>query len=75
MVEINEEKGDFMEIEAIAAASIGMSMAKTAAAVDIAMTKKVMDFQETMAANLIESLESAVPTLPPSFGHKLDVLA
>ncbi len=64
-----------MEIEAIAAVSMEMSMAKTAAAVDIAVTKKVMDLQQTMAAGLIESLESAIPAPPSSFGHKLDVLA
>jgi hypothetical protein len=63
-----------MDIGTIAAASLDMSSAKTATAVDIALTKKVMNLQETLAADLLQSLEQAVPTAPPSFGHRLNVL-
>ncbi|MCL1805544.1 MAG: YjfB family protein [Clostridiales bacterium] len=61
-----------MEIEEIAAVSMGMKMAETEAAVNIAVTKQAMQMEQAIAAQLIQSLEAAVPV---SFGHKLDVLA
>ncbi|MCI9576794.1 MAG: putative motility protein [Clostridiales bacterium] len=62
-----------IDVSAIAAASIGMSMAQTQQAASISVMKKVMDSQETQAAALIENLQAANPA--PSFGHQLDVLA
>ena len=64
-----------MEIEDIAAVSIGMRMADAAASMDIAVTKKAMEMEQLLAAQLLKSLEAAVPTAPVSFGHKLNVLA
>ena len=63
-----------MEIGDIAAISIGMSMANTATSVDIAVAKKAMEMEQVLAAQLLQSLEAAVPTAPVSFGHRLDVL-
>ena len=64
-----------MEIEDIAAVSMGMSMANAATSLDIVTTKKAMEMEQLIAAQLLQSLEAAVPTPPVSFGHKLDVLA
>lgn len=64
-----------MEIEDIAAVSMGMSMAEAANALDVAVTKKAMEMEQMMAAQLLQSLEAAMPTRPVSFGHRLDVLA
>jgi|GEM_PF-3526384 len=64
-----------MEIEEIAAVSMGMKMAETEAAVNIAVVKQAMQMEQLIAAQLIQSLEAAVPTAPASFGHKLNVLA
>lgn len=64
-----------MEIEDIAAVSMGMHMAETAASVDIAVTKKAMEMEQMLAAQMLRSLEAALPTPPVSFGHRLDVLA
>ena len=58
----------------IAALSMGLSAAKYQQAVDISVTKKAMSLQETQAAALIESLQTAIPQQPVSFGHQLDVL-
>lgn len=58
-----------MDLAAIGAASIQMSLAKTQQAVDVTMVKKAMDIQETQAAALIDSLQNA----GPSFGHRIDV--
>lgn len=62
-----------MDTMSIAAMSVQMSSAKFSQAVDIATTKKAMNFQENQAAQLIQSLQEANP-VQPSFGHKLDVL-
>jgi hypothetical protein len=64
-----------MEIDEIAAVSMGMSMANASASLDIAVTKKAMEMEQLMAAQLLQSLEAALPTPPVSFGHKLDVWA
>ena len=64
-----------MEIEDIAAISTGMKMAEAAASVDIAVTKKAMEMETMLAAQMLQSLEAAIPTTPVSFGHKLNVLA
>ena len=64
-----------MEIEDIAAVSMGMSMANASTSLDIATAKKAMEMEQAIAAQLLQSLEAAVPTSPVSFGHKLDVLA
>ena len=64
-----------MEIEDIAAVSMGMHMADATASMDIAVTKKAMEMEQLMAARMLQSLEAAVPTRPLSFGHKLDVYA
>ena len=64
-----------MEIEDIAAVSMGMRMSETAAAVDIAVTKKAMEMEQLLAAQMLQSLEAALPAAPLSFGHKLDVFA
>ena len=64
-----------MEIEDIAAISMGMKMAEAATSVDIAVTKKAMEMEQLIAAQLLQSLEAALPTSLASFGHKLDVLA
>ena len=62
-----------MEIEEIAAISMGMSMSNAATAIDVAVTKKAMEMEQLMAAQLLQSLEAAIPTAPVSFGHKLDI--
>ena len=64
-----------MQIEEIAAVSMGMRMAETATAVDIAVTKKAMEMEQMIAEQMLESLEAAIPTHLASFGQKLDVLA
>jgi hypothetical protein len=64
-----------LEIEDIAAVSMGMSMANAATSLDIATVKKAMEMEQLITAQLLQSLEAAVPTPPVSFGHKLDVLA
>ena len=53
----------------IAAASIGLSMAKSQMSVGVAMAKKTMDITKTEAANLIEMIQQSAP----SFGHRLDI--
>ena len=53
----------------IAAASIGLSMAKSQMSVGVAMAKKTMDITRTEAANLIEMIQQSAP----SFGHRLDI--
>lgn len=60
-----------MDLQAVGAASISMNMARTQQAVDISVTKKAMDFQETQATQLIQQMQNAAP----SFGHALDTRA
>lgn len=50
-----------MNISVIGAGSTAMAMAKTQQSVDVAMTKKVMDLQETQAAALIETMQQSAP--------------
>ena len=64
-----------MEIEDIAALSMNRSMAAASTSVDIAVTKKVMELEQVLAAQMLASLEATMPTRLASFGHKLDVLA
>ena len=64
-----------MPTEAIAAISMEKSMAETAVTMEEAMLKKAMDLEVALAAQLLDSLQNAVPPPPPSFGHKLNVLA
>jgi len=64
-----------MEIGEIAAMSMEMKMADAAAALEIATLKKAMDMEQAVMLQLLQSLEQALPTPPPSFGHRLDVLA
>lgn len=63
-----------MDLAAIGAMSIQMHLAQTQQSVDVSMTKKAMDLQETQASAMIDALEASVP-VAPSFGHQLDVLA
>lgn len=62
-----------MDIEAIAAVSMQMSAAKTETAVETAMLKKAMEMEQTIAAQMLQSLQAAAPP-PVFFGHKLDVM-
>ncbi|MDR1194572.1 MAG: YjfB family protein [Peptococcaceae bacterium] len=61
-----------MDISAIGAASIDLSMGKAQTNVEVEMLKKTMNLEKVMAASLIESMQTAAPR---SFGHRLDVLA
>lgn len=61
-----------MDTMGIAALSMDLSAGKLSSQVNISLTKKAMDLQETQAAQMLEMLDS-VPTAPVSFGHKLDV--
>jgi len=63
-----------MEIDAIPAVSMAMSNSEAAASIDIAVTKKAMEMEALMAAQILQSLQAAVPASLTSFGHKLDVL-
>lgn len=55
-----------MSIESsIASMSMSLSGAKLAQEVSLAMTKKVMDIQETSATNLINTMKT---TAPPQSG-------
>lgn len=56
----------------IAAASIGMSLAKTQQQASLIMTKKTMDLQEVATANLLEMMQTSAP-MPP--GQRLDIRA
>lgn len=58
-----------MELSAVGAASIEMSLASTQQAVGLTMVKKTMDLQEAQAAALNQMMQQAAP----SFGHLLDV--
>ena len=62
-----------MEIDAIAAVSMQMSAAETANAVEIAMLRKALDAEQALAAQILQSLEAAIPAMPASYGHKLDI--
>ena len=66
-----------MSVEAIAAASMSMSAAQAADAVDVAMLKKAMEMEQVLALQVLEGLEKAMPTAPASrwasLGHMLDV--
>jgi len=64
-----------MPTEAIAAISMERSMAETAVMMEEAMLKKAMDLEVALAAQLLECLDNAIPPPPPSFGHRLNVLA
>lgn len=61
-----------METMAIAAMSVQMGLAQTQQAVDVTMTKKAMNLQESQAAALLDSLQTAIPT-PNSYGHQVDM--
>jgi len=66
-----------MDIEGIASVASSMAQERTANAVSIAMLKKAMDVQSSMALALIGSV-SPVPTtqsLPPHLGNHIDVTA
>ncbi len=58
-----------MDISAIASVSTDMKLMKVQQAVDISLTKKVLDSQETQMTNLIDQMMPQTP----SFGHLLDV--
>ena len=64
-----------MELEAIAAISMEQSLEEASLTMETAMLKKTMDLEQALAAELLKSLANAIPAPPPSFGHKLDVLA
>jgi hypothetical protein len=63
-----------MPLDAIAAAYMERCMAQTAVTIEQAMMKRAMDLEQALAAQLLDSLKAAVPTPPPAFGHRLDVL-
>lgn len=56
----------------IAAASIGMSLAKTQQQASLIMTKKTMDLQEVATANMLEMMQNAAPRVP---SQRLDIRA
>lgn len=58
-----------MDISSVGSFSIQASLASTQHLGSIAVMKKAMDFQETQAAALVDSLQAAVP----SSGHVLDM--
>jgi len=64
-----------MNSDAIAAVSMERAMAETAVTLEAAMLKRAMDLEQALALQLLQSLEAAIPAPPPSFGHRLDVLA
>lgn len=60
-----------MDISAIAAASIDMSMSQVQQQASVSVAKKAMGFQETQAAQVLDMLND-IPA-PVSYGHQLDV--
>lgn len=58
-----------MDLAAIGAMSIDMSMSNLQQSVNISVMKGAMEVQQTQATALIESIQS----MPVSFGHRLDM--
>ena len=64
-----------MEIESIAAISMDKSASDAAELMEAAALKKAMALEQAMAAQLLQSLEAAVPTTSVAYGQRLDVKA
>jgi hypothetical protein len=65
-----------MDVRTIASFSTAMEQVKTAQAVDVAVMKKAMDTQRSIAVGLLEALPPVSPPyLPPHLGQNINTKA
>jgi hypothetical protein len=65
-----------MDVRTIASFGTAMEQVKTAQAVDVAVMKKAMDTQRSIAAGLLEALPPVSPPhLPPHLGQNINTKA
>lgn len=66
-----------MDVNAIASAATGLSQARTADAVSVAVLKKALDIQAQGALQLVQAATQSMQTTNnlPHLGNKIDLLA
>lgn len=64
-----------MDVSEIAATATGMSQARTAEAVQLAVLKKAMDIQSQSAMQLVQAASQVIPSNPPNLGQRVDTFA
>ncbi len=66
-----------MDVNAIASAATGLSQARTADAVSVAVLKKALDIQAQGAAQLVQAATQSMQTTnnPPHLGNNIDLFA
>jgi hypothetical protein len=64
-----------MDVSAIASMATGMSQARTAEALQVAVLKKALDIQAQGALQLIEAASQVIPSNPPHLGNAVDTVA